>query len=61
MKIVRIAFGVISTLAVGLIIYIVASDLKHKAKRRLLDVSDAGYETAYDILYPIKPKRFKWG
>lgn len=61
MKTSKITLGVVSTITLGIIIYAVASNRKHKVKRRLLDVSDAGYETAYDILYPMKPKRFLWG
>jgi hypothetical protein len=30
---------------------------KKKHKKRLVAVSDAGYETAYDIHYPVRYKR----
>ena len=30
---------------------------KYKHKKRLAVVSDAGYETAYDIHFPLKPKK----
>lgn len=62
MKTSKITLGVVTTITLGILIYAVASrDRKYKVKRRLLDVSDAGYETAYDILYPMKPKRSLWG
>ena len=30
---------------------------KHKHKKRLAVVSDAGYETAYDVHFPLKYKK----
>ena len=32
---------------------------KHKARKRLAIVSDAGYETAYDIHFPLRYKAQK--
>jgi hypothetical protein len=32
---------------------------KSRSEKRLVNVSDAGYETAYDILYPLKNQRLK--
>jgi len=56
MKTYFLAVGIVSTLALGLIIYQVR---KIRVEKRLLTIADAGYETAYDVLYPIKNKRFK--
>jgi hypothetical protein len=56
MKKSSLILGIISTVAIGIIIYQVS---RLKTKKRLLNVSDAGYEFAYDILYPVKSKRFK--
>ena len=51
-------FGVTSTVIAGVVIY---NHLrKTKLERKLVDIADAGYETAYDILYPMKPRKFKW-
>jgi hypothetical protein len=56
MKKSNLILGIISTVAIGIIIYQVS---KVKTKKRLLNISDAGYEFAYDILYPVKTKRAK--
>ena len=40
----------------GITIY---SIKKMKSEKRLTTVSDAGYETAYDILYPSKGQRLR--
>jgi hypothetical protein len=49
---------VVSVTIAGITIY---SIKKTKLEKRLLSVSDAGYETAYDILYPLKSQRSKRG
>ena len=56
MKKYQLILGIVSTVVIGVIIYEIN---KSRAKRRLLNVSDAGYEFAYDILYPVKTKRPK--
>jgi hypothetical protein len=38
----------------GIAIYLLRKD---KHKRRMTVISDAGYETAYDIHYPVKYRR----
>lgn len=43
----------------GMTIYLLRKDKHNKHKRRLTVVADAGYETAYDIHYPIKYRRGK--
>ncbi len=56
MKKSSLILGIISTVAIGIIIYQVS---RIKAKKRLLNVSDAGYEFAYDILYPVQTRRMR--
>ncbi len=55
MKTYKLAWGVASTIAIGMIMFYLR---KTKIVKRQIMVSDAGYETAYDVLYPLKPKRF---
>jgi hypothetical protein len=47
---------VVSVTVAGITIF---SIKKTKLEKRLLSVSDAGYETAYDVLYPLKGQRLK--
>jgi hypothetical protein len=47
---------VTSVTVAGITIY---SLKKTRLERRLTSISDAGYETAYDILYPLKRQRLK--
>lgn len=56
MKTYKVALGVVSTIAIGVMVYHIR---KNRVGRRLIHISDAGYETAYDILYPLKSKRFR--
>lgn len=56
MKTYKLALGIALTIAFGIIVYHIK---KVKVEKRLITISDAGYETAYDILYPIKVNRFK--
>lgn len=56
MKIYKLALGITLTIALGVVVYHIK---KVKVEKRLVTISDAGYETAYDILYPIKVNRFK--
>jgi hypothetical protein len=53
-----VILGVTSTVVAGVVIY--NHIRKSKLERKLVSVSDAGYELAYDILYPLKPKRSRW-
>ncbi len=46
-----LAVTVLTAALVGVTIYLLRKD-KHKRRRTV--VADAGYETAYDIHYPIK-------
>jgi hypothetical protein len=50
--------GVTSTVVAGVVIY--NHIRKTKLEKKLVNISDAGYETAYDILYPLKQRRLKW-
>jgi hypothetical protein len=46
-----LAATVLTAALVGVTIYLLSKD---KRKRRMMVVANAGYETAYDIHYPIK-------
>jgi hypothetical protein len=52
MKSSRLTIGIITTVAAGMIAYIIIR--KNILQKRLLRVSEEGYETAYDVLYPMK-------
>ncbi len=56
MKTYKIAIGIASTLAIGFLVYQIR---KTSCERKLINISDAGYETAFDILYPHKTKWYK--
>lgn len=51
-----IAIGIISTVAAGFILNFIR---KSRMEKRLVSVADAGYETAHDILFPLKGQRLK--
>jgi len=55
-KLIVIIIVVASVTIAGVTIF---SFKKTKLEKRLTSVSDAGYETAYDILYPLKSQRSK--
>jgi hypothetical protein len=58
MKNSKLTIGILSTVAAGLITYLlVKRSLLHK---RLLRVSEEGYETAYDVLYPLNKRKAKY-
>ena len=55
--------GVIVVSAIGLIIYATHKSQTKRTERIREEVADEGYETAYDVLYPLKPqrlKRYRW-
>ncbi|HXL57422.1 MAG TPA: hypothetical protein VN958_14260 [Chitinophagaceae bacterium] len=56
MKTYKLAIGITSLIAVGIV---VCSVKKNRLERRFISVSDAGYETAYDILFPLKSQQLK--
>jgi hypothetical protein len=49
-----ILVAAVATAVVGANIYLLK---RYKHRKRLAVVSDAGYETAYDIHFPLKPKK----
>jgi predicted nucleic acid-binding protein len=51
--------GVIVVSAIGLIIYATQKNHTRRTERIRDEVAEEGYETAYDILYPLKAPRFK--
>lgn len=52
----KLAAGIGALALTGLLIYAVR---RAKTKKRLRDISDEGYETALDVLYPKKSKGYK--
>ena len=54
----RLTIGIISTVAAGVITYFLIK--RSLIQKRLSRVSDEGYETAYDVLYPLNKSRFKY-
>jgi hypothetical protein len=56
MKKKELLIGIASVIALGIIIYAVKKD---KSEKRAESIADAGYETAHDILYPMRSKWFK--
>ncbi|MEJ7913766.1 MAG: hypothetical protein WKF70_11475 [Chitinophagaceae bacterium] len=59
MKKIRLTLGIVSIVATIVIIYSVKTHKKYRTMKRLTIISDAGYETAHDVLYPIKYKRYR--
>ena len=51
-----ILVATVATVVVGANLYLLK---KYKHKKRLAVVSDAGYETAYDIHFPLKGKKLR--
>jgi len=51
--------GLITVGALGLILYATQKNNVRRTHRIRERVADEGYETAYDILYPLKPSIFK--
>ncbi|MBS1566926.1 MAG: hypothetical protein JST39_21270 [Bacteroidetes bacterium] len=49
-----LVIATVATAVVGANLYLLK---RFKHKKRLAVVSDAGYETAYDIHFPMKPKK----
>jgi len=56
MKTYKIALGIASTIAIGFLVY---QFRKNNYEKKLVNISDAGYETAFDVLYPPKIYRYK--
>jgi len=56
MKTYKIALGIASTIALGFLVYQLR---KSSEEKKLINISEAGYETAFDILYPSKTQWFK--
>jgi hypothetical protein len=56
MKTYKLTIIIASVIVVGITIHFIK---KNRLEKRLISISDAGYETAYDILSPLKSKRLK--
>ena len=52
-----ITITALTAIIAGTAIYLLRKNNRLQHKKRLTTVSDAGYETAYDIHYPLKYKR----
>lgn len=52
----KLVIAIASTIAVGIVVYLVQ---KNKEEKRTISIADAGYETAHDILYPLKKQRWR--
>lgn len=50
----KLLIGITAVLAVGLAIFITGKTKKDRMLQRLDKIADEGYETAADILYPLK-------
>lgn len=52
-----ITITALTAILAGTTIYLLRKNNRRQHKKRLMTVSDAGYETAYDVHYPLKYKR----
>jgi hypothetical protein len=52
-----IVLTALTAVLAGTTIYLLRKNKRKKHKKRRVTVSDAGYETAYDIHYPLRYKR----
>jgi hypothetical protein len=52
-----LAVTALTATLVGLTIFLLRKDKHNKHKRRMTVAADAGYETAYDIHFPVKYRR----
>jgi hypothetical protein len=50
---------VTATIALGVITFVYLKKQKEKEAKMLDTIADEGYETAGDILFPLKPKRIR--
>jgi hypothetical protein len=50
----KLLIGITSVLALGLAIYLVGKTKRDRMWERLDKIAEEGYETAADILYPLK-------
>jgi len=55
----KLLIGITSVLALGLTIYIIGKTRKDRMWERLDKIAEEGYETAADILYPLKDSWIK--
>ena len=57
MKTRHIAIALVSTIAVSAVVLYMLR--RNREEKKLIDVADAGYETAHDILYPLQTRKSK--
>jgi hypothetical protein len=56
----KILIGITSLAAAfGIVLYYTGKNKKHKNFERLEMIADEGYETAADILFPLREKTFR--
>lgn len=55
----KIYIGIALAATAGLLVLLTFKKKKQTKQRRLSRVSDEGYETAHDVLFPLKIKRLK--
>jgi hypothetical protein len=54
MKNYTLIIGVVSVVAVSWVVSVLLQ--KNTIEKRQIEVADAGYETAYDVLYPLRSR-----
>jgi hypothetical protein len=55
----KILIGVASLAIIGAIIFVTKREKSETMRRRAQEVSDEGYEFAYDVLYPLRGGRVR--
>lgn len=53
-----VIIGIASAILIGAVVYYIRKNKQHE-KQQLLHVADAGYETAHDVLFPMKSRWWK--
>lgn len=54
-----ILIGIITVIAVGSIVYVSGLTRKRRVFMQRQEIADEGYETAQDILFPLKSQQLK--
>lgn len=58
-KINKLYIGIALAASAGLLVLLTFKKKKQKKQRRMNLVSEEGYETAHDVLFPLKIKRLR--
>lgn len=51
--------GISTLISIATIMILADANRKRKMQNQRQEIADEGYETAYDILYPLKTKQFR--